>query len=135
MAYYSCRTFNAGTGRASHITEHASLMAIPWGCTAHSAPWRNTQAVTTTSSPTLSRMLIRASRAQVLQFAHGVIAALAEVPGCAEQALQMFLTGALAASEEARLEIIAYEFVEQVRGTTLGLGCGEALNQGAIRVL
>ena len=46
---------------------------------------------------------------------HGVIAALAEVPGCAEQALQMFLTGALAASEEARLEIIAYEFVEQAR--------------------
>jgi len=50
----------------------------------------------------------------VLQFLHGLIAALAEVPGCAEQALQMFLTGALAASDEARLEIIAYEFVEQV---------------------
>ena len=55
------------------------------------------------------------SWAQVLQFAHRVIEVLAEVPGCAEQALQMFLTGALAASEEARLEIIAYEFVEQAR--------------------
>jgi hypothetical protein len=51
----------------------------------------------------------------VLQFAHRVIGVLAEVPGCAEQALQMFLTGALAASEEACLEIIAYEFFEQAR--------------------
>ncbi len=62
----------------------------------------------------------RVSR-QVLQFLHGVIAALAEVPSCAEQALQMFLTGAMAASEEARLEIIAYEFVEQVTGRGLRL--------------
>ena len=53
--------------------------------------------------------------AQVLQFAHRVIGVLAEVPACAEQALQMFLTSALAASEEARLEIIAYEFFEQAR--------------------
>ena len=51
----------------------------------------------------------------MLQFVHRVIGVLAEVPGCAEQALQMFLTGALAASEEACLEIIAYEFFEQVR--------------------
>ena len=32
----------------------------------------------------------------------------------------MFLTGALAASEEARLEIIAYEFVEQARMPSAG---------------
>ncbi|KAK9808922.1 hypothetical protein WJX72_006449 [[Myrmecia] bisecta] len=48
----------------------------------------------------------------VLQFTHGLIAALAAVP-MAETALQLFLAAAYSASEVARLELIAYEFFEQ----------------------
>ena len=50
---------------------------------------------------------------QVLQWIHGVAAQLAEVPA-AEIALQLYLQAAHAASEVARLELIAYEFFEQV---------------------
>lgn len=51
---------------------------------------------------------------QVLQFAHGCAAQLAEAGESAEMALQLFLTAAHSASEYARLELIAYEFFEQV---------------------
>ena len=54
-------------------------------------------------------------RKQVLQFAHGCAAQLAEAGESAEMALQLFLTAAHSASEHARLELIAYEFFEQVR--------------------
>ena len=47
------------------------------------------------------------------QFLHGTITALANVPA-AEMALQLFLTAAHSASEEAGLELTAYEFFEQV---------------------
>lgn len=53
--------------------------------------------------------------AQVLQFVHQCAAQLAEAGESAEMALQLFLTAAQSASEHARLEIIAYEFFEQVR--------------------
>lgn len=43
---------------------------------------------------------------------HKAATALAEVP-CAEMALEMFLAGALSASEEAHAEVMAYEFFEQ----------------------
>ena len=53
---------------------------------------------------------------QMLQFVHGVAAQLADtgVPGTAEMGLQLFLTAADSASEVARLELITYEFFEQV---------------------
>ena len=57
----------------------------------------------------------------MLQFTHAIATQLSECPGQSEAALQLFLTGALAASEEARLEFIAYEFVEQVIALTLRL--------------
>lgn len=50
---------------------------------------------------------------QVLQFVHGIVAPLADVP-VAELALQLYLQAAYSASEVARLEMIAYEFMEQV---------------------
>jgi Vacuolar protein sorting-associated protein 35 len=50
----------------------------------------------------------------VLQFVHGIGAELAELAQEAEMALQLFLTAAHCASEEAHLEMIAYEFFEQV---------------------
>ena len=50
---------------------------------------------------------------QVLQFVHGIVAPLADVP-VAELALQIYLQAAHSASEVARLEMIAYEFMEQV---------------------
>ena len=50
----------------------------------------------------------------MLHFTRAVAEQLSEAPAQAEAALQMFLTGALAASEEARLEPVAYEFMEQV---------------------
>ncbi len=53
-------------------------------------------------------------RAQVLQFTHGVLVDLADVPGRAGAALGLLLAAATAASQEARAEIIAYEFFEQV---------------------
>ncbi len=56
-------------------------------------------------------------RMQVLQFAHGCAAQLAEAGESAEMALQLFLTAAHSASEHARLELIAYEFFEQVPAT------------------
>eukprot|EP00891_Asterochloris_glomerata_P001826 jgi/Astpho2/1826/e_gw1.00038.20.1_t len=49
---------------------------------------------------------------QVLQFVHGVVALLAEVP-MAEVALQLFLQAAYAASEVAHRETLAYELFEQ----------------------
>ncbi len=54
---------------------------------------------------------------QVLQFVHGVAANLSEleVPGAAEMALQLFLTATPASSEVAGLELITYDFFEQVR--------------------
>ena len=52
--------------------------------------------------------------AQVLQFVHQCAAQLAEAGENAEMALQLFLTAAQSASEHARLELIAYEFFEQV---------------------
>ena len=52
-------------------------------------------------------------RLQVLQFVHGVVALLAEVP-MAEVALQLFLQAAYAASEVAHKETLAYELFEQV---------------------
>ena len=52
---------------------------------------------------------------QVLQFVHGCAAQLAEAGEAAEMALQLFLSAAHAASEHARLELIAYEFFEQAR--------------------
>ena len=58
-------------------------------------------------------------RLQVLQFVHGVVALLAEVP-LAEVALQLFLQAAYAASEVAYKETLAYEMFEQVwAGTAL----------------
>lgn len=53
--------------------------------------------------------------AQVLQFVHQCAAQLAEAGDSAEMALQLFLTAAQSASGHARLDIIAYEFFEQVR--------------------
>lgn len=50
---------------------------------------------------------------QVLQFVHGIVAPLADVP-VAELALQLYLQAAHSASEVARLEMITYEFMEQV---------------------
>ena len=50
---------------------------------------------------------------QVLQFVHGIVAPLADVP-VAELALQIYLQAAFSASEVAHLEMIAYEFMEQV---------------------
>lgn len=50
---------------------------------------------------------------QVLQFVHGIVAPLADVP-VAELALQIYLQAAYSASEVACLEMIAYEFMEQV---------------------
>lgn len=49
----------------------------------------------------------------MLQFVHGIVAPLADVP-VAELALQIYLQAAYSASEVARLEMIAYEFLEQV---------------------
>ena len=49
---------------------------------------------------------------QVLQFVHGIVAPLADVP-VAELALQVYLQAAYSASEVAHLEMIAYEFMEQ----------------------
>jgi len=57
------------------------------------------------------------ARAQVLQFVHGVAAQLGEAGDRPEAALQLFLAGAQSASEVARLELIAYEFFEQARGS------------------
>ena len=53
---------------------------------------------------------------QVLQFVHGVAAQLSEleVGGAPEMALQLFLTATPASSEVAGLELITYEFFEQV---------------------
>ncbi|KAL3144750.1 hypothetical protein ABBQ38_001871 [Trebouxia sp. C0009 RCD-2024] len=48
----------------------------------------------------------------VLQFVHGIVAPLADVP-VAELALQLYLQAAHSASEVARLEMITYEFMEQ----------------------
>ncbi|DBA95664.1 hypothetical protein WJX82_011441 [Trebouxia sp. C0006] len=48
----------------------------------------------------------------VLQFVHGIVAPLADVP-VAELALQIYLQAAYSASEVAHLEMIAYEFMEQ----------------------
>lgn len=56
--------------------------------------------------------------AQVLQFVHGIVAPLADVP-VAELALQIYLQAAFSASEVARLEMIAYEFMEQVWSSLL----------------
>lgn len=50
---------------------------------------------------------------QVLQFVHGIVAPLADVPA-AELALHIYLQAAYSASEVAHLEMIAYEFLEQV---------------------
>ncbi len=44
---------------------------------------------------------------------HGIVAPLADVP-VAELALQIYLQAAYSASEVAHLEMIAYEFMEQV---------------------
>ena len=55
---------------------------------------------------------------QVLQFVHGIVAPLADVP-VAELALQIYLQAAYSASEVAHLEMIAYEFMEQVWFLTL----------------
>jgi hypothetical protein len=57
---------------------------------------------------------------QVLQFVHGIVAPLADVP-VAELALQIYLQAAYSASEVAHLEMIAYEFMEQVWFLTLHL--------------
>ena len=54
-------------------------------------------------------------RPQVLQFAHGALCDLAEVPGRANAALGLLLAAATAASQEARQQLIAYEFFEQAR--------------------
>ena len=51
---------------------------------------------------------------QVLQFVHGIVAPLVDVP-VAELALQIYLQAAYSASEVAHLEMIAYEFMEQVQ--------------------
>jgi hypothetical protein len=62
---------------------------------------------------------------QVLQFVHGVIAQLADTGASAELALALFLDSAISASDVACLELIAYEFFEQVgpvRGTGEGFG-------------
>lgn len=53
--------------------------------------------------------------AQVLQFTHGVLVDLADVPGRANAALGLLLAAATAASQETCAELIAYEFFEQVR--------------------
>ncbi len=53
----------------------------------------------------------------MLQFVHGVAAQLGEAGDRPEAALQLFLAGAQSASEVARLELIAYEFFEQARGS------------------
>lgn len=45
---------------------------------------------------------------------HGVIAQLAEPGATAEMALALYLEAALAASDVADLELMAYEFFEQV---------------------
>lgn len=45
---------------------------------------------------------------------HGVIAQLAEPGATAEMALALYLEAALAASDVANLELMAYEFFEQV---------------------
>jgi hypothetical protein len=52
---------------------------------------------------------------QVLQFAHGALCDLADVPGRANAALGLLLAAATAASQEARQQLIAYEFFEQAR--------------------
>ena len=59
---------------------------------------------------------------QVLQFVHGIVAPLADVP-VAELALQIYLQAAYSASEVARLEMIAYEFMEQVPTPSLIPAC------------
>ena len=61
----------------------------------------------------LARPPASPARLQVLQFVHGVVALLAEVP-MAEVALQLFLQAAYAASEVAHKETLAYELFEQV---------------------
>lgn len=58
--------------------------------------------------------------AQVLQFVHGITAQLAEAGAAAEMALQLFLAAAQAASDEAHLDVIAYEFFEQVGADCIG---------------
>ena len=50
----------------------------------------------------------------MLQFAHGALCDLAEAPGGAPAALGLLLAAATAASQEARSELMAYEFFEQV---------------------
>ena len=57
------------------------------------------------------------------QFLHGAISVLANVPA-AEMALQLFLAAAHSASEEAGLEMTAYEFFEQVRAGSGAPGGG-----------
>ena len=53
---------------------------------------------------------------------HGIVAPLADVP-VAELALQIYLQAAFSASEVARLEMIAYEFMEQVWSSLLVPNC------------
>lgn len=53
--------------------------------------------------------------AQWYRFLHASASQLAGVPAHAEMALQLFLACAASASEEAGLEVQAYEFFEQVR--------------------
>ena len=54
---------------------------------------------------------------QVLQFVHGIAVMHGDlgVPGSAEMALQLFLTATPASSEVAGLELITYDFFEQVQ--------------------
>ncbi len=59
---------------------------------------------------------------QVLQFVHGIVAPLADVP-VAELALQIYLQAAYSASEVAHLEMIAYEFMEQACFLTCTWNC------------
>jgi hypothetical protein len=73
--------------------------------------------------------------AQVLQFVHQCAAQLAEAGENAEMALQLFLTAAQSASEHARLELIAYEFFEQVCVHPVAVCCVAACSQLRINPL
>lgn len=56
---------------------------------------------------------------QVLQFLHAVLVELADLPGETQAALGMLLVAAVAASQEARSELLAYDFFEQVTAHTV----------------
>jgi len=50
---------------------------------------------------------------EVLQFLHAVLVELSDIPGQTQAALGLLLVAAVAASQEARADLIAYDFFEQ----------------------